>query len=110
MISLGIAGLIVAPVSQGVPAGAASEGVIEFLQLFERALGSGIVAQVTDRPVLDISDQRSAIRLQPISSTRAVGRVSPFPQALSGKRSVASILPWPSLLPLSAGPSRERRS
>ena len=61
MISLGIAGLIVAPVSQGVPAGAASEGVIEFLQLFERALGSGIVAQVTDRPVLDISDQRSAI-------------------------------------------------
>ncbi|MGB4781822.1 flagellar hook-length control protein FliK [Candidatus Methylomirabilis sp.] len=61
MISLGNAGLIVAPVPQGVPADAASEGAIEFLQLFERALGSGIAAQVIDRPISDISGQRSAV-------------------------------------------------
>lgn len=60
MISLGIAGVIVAPIPQGAPADAASEGAIEFLQLFERALGSGIAAQVTDRPVSNISDQAPA--------------------------------------------------
>jgi len=51
MIPLGIAGLVVAPAPQGVSADAASEGAIEFLQLFERALGADVAAQVTDRPV-----------------------------------------------------------
>ena len=51
MIPLGIAGLIVTPVPQGVPADATSEGATEFLRLFERALGAGVAAQVADRPI-----------------------------------------------------------
>ncbi len=82
MISLGIAGLVVAPVLQGVPAGVAPEGAIEFLQLFERALGSSIAAQVTDRPIpeglIGVSDAPAGEDIQILSQE--------FPGVSGGKR------------------------
>jgi hypothetical protein len=85
MIPLGIAGLVGAPVPQGVFADAASEGATEFLRLFERALGTAVAAQVTDRTVPEgLSPQALSGELISVSDGPAGEDIQTVPQEFPG--------------------------